>query len=597
MADSNDRWRKYAKIKIDSKQMSDRARRAEAATVGHAREFVIKRWANIREARRAIIGWLLLVTLLIGSVGLQMLFLSNQYRTEAAAPGGTYAEATLGPIDTLNPLYATTSAEQSAARLIFSSLYRYDTQGGLKGDLARSLSIEDEGKVYFIELSKGVKWHDGQAVTASDVVFTVNTIKDPSSRSYLSPTWQGIEAEALNDTTVKFSLPATIAAFQHALTFPVLPKHILGDVPPGTLREHAFSTNPIGSGPFEFRRLQTANASNNTKVVHMNRYKGYHSGTAKLDRFQLHAYASRDMIVDALKTGEVNGAADLQAAEAAGVDHNRYEVKNLPAFGGVYAIFNTERPALSDRTVRQALRLAVDRSEVRGSIRLPDRALDLPFLPEQVEGELPSAPGYEPERAASMLDKAGWKLDGETRRKKGEELVLDVVTIKGTEYEKVVESLAGQWRSLGIKVETSIFDAKSAGQDVVQSILQPRAYDVLVYELAIGADPDVYAYWHSSQATQAGRNLANYTSGLADDALISARSRLETDLRGAKYTSFAKQWLNDVPAIGLYQSNYTYVYSGRAETMRPGSILVTSHSRYADVVDWTVDKQTVYKTP
>ena len=597
MADKNDRWRKYAKIKFDGKKISDHARRAEAATVGHAREFVVHRWSNIREARRLIIGWLVLVLLLIAAVGLQMLLFKGQYRTQAAAAGGTYAEATLGTIETLNPLYASSSAELSAARLMFSSLYQYDTQGGLKSDLAESMSIENKGRTYFIKLRDGLKWHDGQPITASDVVFTINTIKDPASRSYLSPSWQGIEVEATNDQTVKFTLPATIAAFQHALVFPVLPKHILADVPPGTLRENSFSSSPVGSGPFKFRRLQTANVSNNTKIVHMTRFDEYHMGVAKLDRFQLHAYSDREMISTALKTGEVNGAAHLHSNDAAVIDTNRYEVSNVPVYGGVYSIFNTERPIISDSTVRKALRLALDTGEVRSNVSVPDRPLDLPFLPEQVQADLPKPPSHDAKKAASMLDSAGWKLDGEVRKKDGKPLSIEVVTIKDSEYEKVVESLAGQWRSLGVEVKTTIVDASAAGQDVAQTVLRPRAYDVLVYELSIGADPDVYAYWHSSQATQSGRNLANYTSGVSDDALVSARSRLETDLRGAKYASFAEEWLDDVPAIGIYQSNFVYVNSKKAETLRGGSMITSPSSRYADVVNWTVERETVYKTP
>lgn len=597
MSSGNDRWRKYAKLKFDGKKISEGAKKAETATARHAREFVVHRWDNIRESRRAIIVWMIVVGALIAAVGLQMTIFKNPHRTLATAPGGTYAEATLGPIDTLNPLYASSSAELSASRLMFSSLYQYDTTGGLKADLAETMSVENDGKNYFIKIKDGVKWHDGEPLTAADVMFTLSIIKDPASRSSMTASWQGIDVEVQNDTTLKFTLPATIAAFPHALTFPVLPEHILKDVPASNLRENRFSNAPIGSGPFEFRRLQTVNVTNNTKILHANRFEQYHGGVAKLDRFQLHAYADREAIVTALKTSEVNGAAHLQPGEAATADSGRYDVLDVPVYGGVYALFNTDRGALSDKQVRKALRLAVDTNKVRRSVGVQDRPLDLPFLNEQVAADLPTAPAADSKKAAAELDAAGWRLDGDVRKKDGQPLTIEVVTIKGSEYEKVVESLAGQWRSVGVDVKTSIVDASGAGQDITQTVLRPRAYDVLVYELAIGADPDVYAYWHSSQATQQGRNLSNYASGLADDALVSARSRLENDLRGAKYASFAKVWLDDAPAIGLYQSNFTYVNTKKAQTLRPGSVITSSAARYADVTDWTVERETVYKTP
>src|SRR5690606_39578415 len=151
---------------------------------------------------------------------------------------------------TLNPLYASSSAERSAARLMFSSLYNYDAMGGLRGDLAQSMTIENDATTYFVNLKKGLKWHDGRPLTERDVMFTVNLIKDTGTRSYLSPVWQGIDVEAVDDTTVKFDLPATIAAFPHALTFPVVPRHILADAPAANLRENSFGNAPVGSGPF-----------------------------------------------------------------------------------------------------------------------------------------------------------------------------------------------------------------------------------------------------------------------------------------------------------------------------------------------------------
>ena len=131
----------------------------------------------------------------------------------------------------------------------------------------------------------------------------------------------------------------------------------------------------------------------------------------------------------------------------------------------------------------------------------------------------------------------------------------------------------------------------------MQDTLQARNYDVLLYELAIGADPDVYAYWHSSQMGQAGYNFANYTNKTADANLASARSRLEPDLRNVKYKQFAKQWLEDVPAIGLYQPVVEYVSNDNVSAVPEGAQLVTAADRYANVQYWTVTQRAFYKSP
>ena len=92
-------------------------------------------------------------------------------------------------------------------------------------------------------------------------------------------------------------------------------------------------------------------------------------------------------------------------------------------------------------------------------------------------------------------------------------------------------------------------------------------------------------------------NYSNYSNPISDDALLSARSRVEKDLRHAKYVTFTKQWLNDVPAIGLYQSTLDYIVSRSSNSFDPDNILVSTTDRYADILDWSVGDRKVYKTP
>ena len=169
--------------------------------------------------------------------------------------------------------------------------------------------------------------------------------------------------------------------------------------------------------------------------------------------------------------------------------------------------------------------------------------------------------------------------------------------MKGSEFESVLEILSNQWRAVGVDVETKVVDLSDITQNVVQNILQPRNYDVLIYQLDIGADPDVYAYWDSTQMTSNGLNYSNYSNIISDDALTSARSRVEPDIRNAKYITFVKQWINDVPAICLYQSTIQYVYSNSVHALDESNILISSVDRYSDILRWSVGDKTVYKTP
>ncbi len=591
--DNRGKWRRLPKLSFNSRIFSKRMRKVETATTRHAHKFIIKRWSNIRDVQMHVIVWIIAMGLLIAAIGLQLMWYQQSYRTTAPTNDGTYAEAVLGPVNTLNPLFASTSAEQSASYLMFSSLFRYDKTGHLNHDLATSIKINDTKTVYTVSIRPDAKWHDGTKLTANDIAFTVKLMKNPNVRSTVTG-WEDIAVKVVNDTTIEFTLKSIYAAFEHALTFSILPEHILKNVMPSNIRENSFSQNPVGSGPFKFNFIQSVDTNSSRKVIHMARNEDYYGGTAKLARFQLHAYNSVDAIINALSMNEVNAAADLSPADMNRIDLKRYVISSKPIQSGVYAIINTKSTLLKDIALRRALQLATDTKAVRDKLSVDTLALDLPFTANQLIGDLPKVSPYNQTSAKRILDDSGWKLNSHgILEKGGKELKLTVVTIKNNEFEHVLETLAGQWRSLGVTVETQIVDPTNVSQNIIQS----RNFDVLLYQLNIGADPDVYAYWHSSQASEQGSNFSNYSNVISDDALLSARVRIEPELRNAKYITFARQWLTDVPAIGLYQSTAQYVRSRNVLSSDDSTVLISPIDRYSDVLNWSVGNQSVYKTP
>ena len=292
----------------------------------------------------------------------------------------------------------------------------------------------------------------------------------------------------------------------------------------------------------------------------------------------------------------MNAATDLTVTDSNSISTARYAVEHRPVNSGVYALMNTISPVLQDKKVRQALQAGTNTKEVRDALSPDLPQLYLPFIDSQVTGKIPTAPVYDAARAGQLLDEAGWTMQGNVRMKDGQPLTLRVVTTKNNDFESSLNILAKQWRALGVTITTNIVDPSDQSQNVVQDVLQPRQYDVLLYQLTVGGDPDVYAYWHSSQATS-GLNFSNYKSGVSDDALVSSRSRVEPDLRNAKYITFANQWLSDAPAIGLYQATMQYVHTKSIHALPKDFILVSSADRYGDVRFWSVGDRMVFDTP
>ena len=585
------------KLRLGYKRLALRVKHAEGATQRHASRFILRRIENVRLVMTEIMIWLAAIALLIAGLGIQYSWNSQGSKKDGAKSGGVYVEGVIGNISTLNPLLAASEPEQAVSRLLFSSLYNYDVTGALHTDLAESMTVKDD-KVYTIKLRNAV-WHDGKKLTAEDVVYTINLIKNPQVRSPLRVNWLDISARAIDDSTVEFMLPAVYAGFSHALTFPVIPKHILQSVSPSSMREADFSSNPVGSGPFAVKRVQTSESTSSTDVVRMEPNTKYYGAVSTLSRLELRAYGNESLLVKAVNSGEVSAASGLSLSAADNIKSKQYSTKHWLLNKGVYLLMNNRSQTLQDARVRRALRYATDTSSIRATVGDNVARLDTPILQSQIAQKLPAVPDYSLDKAKALLKEAGWTYNqGQWKGKDGRPLAVAVTTSSGRdEYKKIVDALKQQWSKLGVDVQLREIDTSSTTTSFVQSVLQPRDYDALLYELEIGADPDVFAYWHSSQASASGYNFANYSNRTVDNDLVGGRSRTNSALRAAKYIQFVNQWLNDAPAIGLYQSVGSYVLNNGASIVEPRGSLNTMNDRYADVTTWSTGKASVYKTP
>ena len=585
------------KLKLGYKRLALRVKHAEGATQRHASRFILRRIENVRLVMTEIMIWLAAIALLIAGLGIQYSWNSQGSKKDGAKSGGVYVEGVIGNISTLNPLLAASEPEQAVSRLLFSSLYNYDVTGALHTDLAESMTVKDD-KVYTIKLRNAV-WHDGKKLTAEDVVYTINLIKNPQVRSPLRVNWLDISARAIDDSTVEFMLPAVYAGFSHALTFPVIPKHILQSVSPSSMREADFSSNPVGSGPFAVKRVQTSESTSSTDVVRMEPNTKYYGAVSTLSRLELRAYGNESLLVKAVNSGEVSAASGLSLSAADNIKSKQYSTKHWLLNKGVYLLMNNRSQTLQDARVRRALRYATDTSSIRATVGDNVARLDTPILQSQIAQKLPAVPDYSLDKAKALLKEAGWTYNqGQWKGKDGRPLTVAVTTSSGRdEYKKIVDALKQQWSKLGVDVQLREIDTSSTTTSFVQSVLQPRDYDALLYELELGADPDVFAYWHSSQASASGYNFANYSNRTVDNDLVGGRSRTNSALRAAKYIQFVNQWLNDAPAIGLYQSVGSYVLNNGASIVEPRGSLNTMNDRYADVTTWSTGKASVYKTP
>lgn len=584
-------WHRFKKL--DLKPVDSQARTIEQTTIKHAHKFVISRWANLRSIRRHVIGWLVLIGILIGLAGLQMNLNYQSVSQESEVAGGTYAEGIVDSVTTLNPLFAASPGEVSVDKLVFASLLKYDKEGRLQGDLAESWDVQDRGKKYVVNLRPNLTWHDGRSLTAKDVVFTVQTMKDPRVGAASQQSWRNIKVAAPTDRQVVFTLPGVYAPFASALTFAVLPEHVLKNIPPEQLQESNFSKAPVGSGPFKYVNTKTIDMTRGKSAIQLEAFPEYWQGTPKLARFSVYTYADQRDLTKGLTSHEVNAGSDVPLPAASQLAKSGFKEESVPLNSGVFALFRTNHSILKDVKVRQALAQGFNRSTLQKQLNA--RPLEGPIVNSQLpKASEVSQVSFNKATAEKALDEAGWKKDKNgTRVKAGQPLELTIVSVDAGDYRAIVDELIGQWSQLGIKFRKQLIDP----QQIQQSVLRPRAYDILVYELELGGDPDSYAYWHSSQGSGIGLNFSGYSSAIADDALITARARSSWELRDTRYTTFAKAWVKDIPALALYQPTLRYVTARNIHALSADTQLPTQADRYNTVQDWTVQTGTVYKTP
>jgi peptide/nickel transport system substrate-binding protein len=193
---------------------------------------------------------------------------------------------------------------------------------------------------------------------------------------------------------------------------------------------------------------------------------------------------------------------------------------------------------------------------------------------------------YNLEAANKLLDEAGWvKDESGIRNKDNNKLTFRLFSRNTSEYTFISQKLQEQWRQVGVDVKSFL-----QTNDELESTIARHEYDALLYGISLGLDPDVFPYWHSSQADIRAQNRSNfseYKSDVADKALEAGRTRSDPQIRAVKYKPFLEAWRTDAPALALYQPRYLYITRGVLNNFNLKEMNVAS-DRYANVVNWQI---------
>ncbi len=343
-----------------------------------------------------------------------------------AAKEGIYTEGFQSGIFRINPVYADLNEpDRDVSSLVFRGLTKYDASTQkIVGDIA-DVTISEDKLTYTFVIKDGITWHDGETVSADDVIFTFQTIaQDPDFQNpVLKANFDGVRINKVDDKTIEFILVAPNSFFITNTTVGLLPEHVLAGIYVGELLNHDFNRNPIGNGQYKISVPLSTTMTGVTQVL-LESYDGFYGGTPDLKQLRFFGYPTRTELIQNISSINAIPKVTEEGVTAVAQD-SRFSMYgySLPQYTAVF--MNMENGNLKSLKVRQALQKAIHKDIFLGQlpdiIRVETPALSL----EQEEWKYEASM----DDAKQLLDDAGYKeVEEEVEDETAEETPVEEAT-------------------------------------------------------------------------------------------------------------------------------------------------------------------------
>ncbi|MBU2566706.1 ABC transporter substrate-binding protein [Patescibacteria group bacterium] len=534
------------------------------------------------------------------------ILLASQHLATVPAAGGSYTEALIGEPIAINPVDAPANpTDADLVSLIYSGLFKFNNLE-IVPDLAESYSWSEDNKTLTIKLRQDAYFHHGRALIADDILFTVEAIQDKSRNSLLAPLFRGVTASAVDSHTVQFTLSRADSTFIYALTVGIMPAELWQDIPAASVRLSNINFKPIGTGPYKVKTI-THDNHGQIKSYTLELSDNYYGIKPNIKNLTFQFYPDTTSAKKALKSDLVDGLAFLTPLETEEFKSTaRWHSIPLQIPQQTIAFFNVKDATLEDARIRQALTLAINRQEIVDALSGHAGIADTPypFI------ESPSSTITDLDTARKILDGANWIIpeNDNIRIKKSTgdssasstspistpsstQLVLTITTPDQPDLKNIAEVLKRQWSLLGIKTEIEVLDT----QEVLRKASRDRDGQVILFNVLLNPDQDLFPIWWSSQAGDRGTNF----SGLADkdiDTLIDqTKSTTSTEILIETRAKLSTAIMDKFPAGFLVRPYYGYTISTRVKGV-PQEMKITKPSgRFGDIANWYIKTGWIWK--
>ncbi len=470
--------------------------------------------------------------------------------------GGRLVHVRSSDSDSLDP-HRTVSGE---SWLVFSNIY--DTLISKNMDLefepliAESWEISEDGMDYTFVIRDGMKFHDGTPVDAEAVKFTFDRLIDPDLGA---PGRGWIQAftgsDLVDDKTLVMHLEEPFSPFMSNIAV-----EYFGIISPTGVETHGadFGTNPVGSGPWMFKEWREGEQITLVPNPDYTNYRSFvnNTGAPLADELVFRVIPDASTQIAAVETGEANHIG-LPSSEVRNFkDDPDYNVIFTSGGTNIYYLEFVTTPVegqgmpefkapFDDIRVRQAVGHAINMEEIIDTIMegIGDRNYGL--MPTGLFAYDPAIQEfgfeYDPEKAASLLEEAGWTMSGDVRQKDGQSLDLVFWLYSNPTNERVVQVFQSHLAQVGIKINIEVMEI---GTMIAR--LPEGVHDIDL--VGVGwPEPDIL---HLISSFPFG--LGQYRVDEYMDAITEARQVSDLEERKALYFEAQKIALADAAAIPLW---------------------------------------------
>lgn len=450
----------------------------------------------------------------------------------------------------LDPRVGSDEASQRVHQLLYSSLLRIDADLRVVPELADLIERPDP-RTYVVHLRPGVRFHDGHALSADDVVYTFRSFLDPAFVSARKGAYRLLQSvDAIDARTVRFVLKEPFGSFDVNL--------VMGIVPSGAGAELA--RHPIGTGPY---RLVAFVADDRVELAP---FADCYAGVPRNEGLLLKVVPDDTMRGLELR----NGSVDLIVNDLSpDIVHQlraegRLGFEAVPGTDYAYLGLNLRDAALRNRRVRQAIGFGIDRLAIVEHLRRGLAAPAIGLVPPMSWAFEPGAFSftYDPARARRLLDDAGFPdPDGDGPRRR---LRLSLKTSTSEIYRVQAAVIQHDLRQIGIEVDVRSYEFATLYTDVLRGSFQ-------MYTLQwVGvSDPDMLRrVFHSKQMPPSGFNRGFYENLEVDHAIDAATVAIDEATRKPLYAEAQRLIAEDAPYISLWTKTNIAVFQPELRGVR-----------------------------